>query len=100
MEHINLTDTTSVTGAKIINAGAMFSISAGTSLNLLSSGNSKEICGGTKVVQATERIEMHVGNTSVTLTNDGLIEFTGIKVIINGSDEVLIKSPKVNIKEK
>lgn len=100
MEHINLTDTTSVTGAKIINAGAMVSISAGTSLNLLSSGNSKEICGGTKMVQATERIEMHVGNASVTLTNDGLIEFTGVKVIINGSDEVLIKSPKVNIKEK
>ncbi|WP_097326444.1 type VI secretion system tip protein TssI/VgrG [Escherichia coli] len=97
MEHINMTDTTSVIGAKIINAGAMISINAGTLLNFTSSGNSKEICGGMKLVQATERIELHTGNASVTLTNDGQIEFTGVKVIINGSDEVLIKSPKVNI---
>ena len=92
-----MTDTTSVIGAKIINAGAMISINAGTLLNFTSSGNSKEICGGMKLVQATERIELHTGNASVTLTNDGQIEFTGVKVIINGSDEVLIKSPKVNI---
>ncbi|HCL5272432.1 TPA: type VI secretion system tip protein VgrG, partial [Salmonella enterica] len=52
MEHINMTDTTSVIGAKIINAGAMISISAGTLLNLTSTGNSKEVCGGMKMIQA------------------------------------------------
>ena len=97
MEHINMTDTTSVIGAKIINAGAMVSISAGTLLNLTSAENSKEICGGMKMIQATERIELHAGKASLTLTNDGQIELTGVKVIINGSGEVLIRSPKVNI---
>ncbi|MBJ9196363.1 type VI secretion system tip protein TssI/VgrG [Citrobacter freundii] len=97
MEHINITDTTSVTGAKIINAGAMVSISAGTRLSLTSSGNSKEICGGVKIIQATDRLELHVGSSSLILTSDGQIELAGLKMIINGSDEILIKSPKVNI---
>ena len=97
MEHVNMTDTSSVSGAKIINAGEMISISAGTFLNLTATGNSKEICGGMKMIQATERIELHAGKASLTLTNDGQIELTGVKVIINGSAEVLIRSPKVNI---
>ncbi|MCM5426661.1 type VI secretion system tip protein VgrG, partial [Escherichia coli] len=41
-EHINLTDTSSVIGAKLINAGEMISISAGTLLSLTSGENSKE----------------------------------------------------------
>ncbi|WP_318386823.1 type VI secretion system tip protein TssI/VgrG [Enterobacter sp.] len=97
IEHINITDTTSVAGAKVINAGTMVSISAGTRLNLSSTGNSKEICGGVKMIQAADRLELHVGSASLTLMSDGKVEITGVKVTINGSDEVLIKSPRVNI---
>ncbi|HCL5294672.1 TPA: type VI secretion system tip protein VgrG, partial [Salmonella enterica] len=99
-EHINLADTSSTLGAKIINAGQMISISAGTLLSLVASGNSKDMCGGIKIIQAGEGIELHSGNASLVLKNNGEIEFRGTNITINGSDDILIKSHAIKIEGK
>lgn len=99
-EHINLTDTSSALGAKMINAGEMISISAGTLLSLVSGKNSKEICGGVKMVQAVDGIELHTGAASLVLKNNGQIEIRGVNIIFEGSSEVVIKSPAVSVYDK
>ncbi len=99
-EHINLTDTSSVIGAKLINAGEMISISAGTLLSLTSGENSKETCGGVKIIQAVDGIELHTGMASLTLRNNGHIEIKGIKVTIEGSDDVTVKTQALNIQSE
>ncbi|HCM1955143.1 TPA: hypothetical protein N3A08_004255 [Salmonella enterica subsp. salamae serovar 9,46:z4,z24:z39:z42] len=99
-EHINLTDTNSVMGAKLINAGDMISISAGTLLSLVSGANSKEVCGGLKIIQAVDGIELHAGNASLTIKNDGQIDIKGARIAIDNSENILIKSPLVNIEAK
>ncbi|ECJ3939887.1 type VI secretion system tip protein VgrG [Salmonella enterica subsp. salamae] len=99
-EHINLTDTNSVMGAKLINAGDMISISAGTLLSLVSGANSKEVCGGLKIIQAVDGIELHAGNASLTIKNDGQIDIKGARIAIDSSENILIKSPLVNIEAK
>ncbi|WP_312949116.1 type VI secretion system tip protein TssI/VgrG [Superficieibacter sp.] len=100
MEHINMSDTSSVTGAKLINAGERVSISAGTSLKFISGANSKEICGGVKIIQAAEGVEIYAGNASLILKHDGQVDIKGTKLTIEGSEEILIKSVKVNIEAK
>lgn len=99
-EHINLTDISSALGAKMINAGEMISISAGTLLSLVSGENSKEICGGVKMVQAVDGIELHTGAASLVLKNNGQIEIRGVNIIFEGSSEVVIKSPAVSVYDK
>ncbi|EKD9220766.1 type VI secretion system tip protein VgrG [Salmonella enterica] len=99
-EHINMTDTSSALGAKMINAGEMISISAGMLLSLVSGKNSKEICGGVKMVQAVDGIELHTGAASLVLKNNGQIEIRGVNIIFEGSSEVVIKSPAVSVYDK
>ncbi|MBA3111018.1 type VI secretion system tip protein VgrG [Salmonella enterica] len=99
-EHINLTDISSTLGAKMINAGEIISISAGTLLSLVSGENSKEICGGVKMVQAVDGIELHTGAASLVLKNNGQIEIRGVNIIFEGSSEVVIKSPAVSVYDK
>ncbi len=99
-EHINMTDISSALGAKMINAGEMISISAGTLLSLVSGENSKEICGGVKMVQAVDGIELHTGAASLVLKNNGQIEIRGVNIIFEGSSEVVIKSPAVSVYDK
>lgn len=100
VEHINLTDTSSVLGAKIINAGERISISSGTILSLTAGGNSKDICGGMKIIQAVDGVEIRTGSSSIVLQSDGQIKIKGTSITIEGNEEVMIKSAQVNIERK
>lgn len=100
IEHINLTDTSSVLGAKIINAGERISISSGTILSLTAGGNSKDICGEMKIIQAVDGVEIRTGSSSIVLQSDGQIKIKGTSITIEGNEEVMIKSAQVNIERK
>ncbi|EFP4582529.1 type VI secretion system tip protein VgrG [Salmonella enterica] len=97
IEHINLTDTSFSLGSKAISAGEMVTINAGTLLNLVAGGNSKDVCGGVKFFQATEGIELHVGKSFISLNKNGQVILKGNNIIIEGDNEVLIKSNSVKI---
>lgn len=91
-EHINMTDTSSTDGAKTINAGREITLSAGTALNLNAGRHSKEVCGGTKIIQASESIELHVGAASIALSKEGNISIKGVSISVEGLTDILLKA--------
>ena len=97
--------TETITLAKALTVGLGYQVTVGAAKNEtvgLSSSeqvgiNKSTHVGKTQSITVGERYELKVGASSLILNADGTIILKGIKILVEGSDHVEVKSEKVDI---
>ncbi|MFP7675714.1 hypothetical protein ACG74X_20460 [Marivita sp. S0852] len=78
-----------ISETKIVNVGRDYRVSV--------TGNSKEVVGKRKVIDAHEEIMIRCGNASLLLRADGSIEMNGRRLDIEQSEAIVAKAGKIDL---